>query len=71
MSSLVSITQNIETKVRKSMTHYFGSGGRPIGTGDGTKTDEFSEKFQMAFNPPPSFWKNLFKALYKGPKSAI
>ena len=54
-----------------------------LGTGDGTKTDEFSEKFQMAFVPPfaptphfrkiilQSFRKALFKALYKGPKSAL
>ena len=52
-----------------------------LGTGDGTKTDEFSEKFQTAFDPqPPSFsenhiavffWKAPFKALYKCPQSAI
>ena len=45
-----------------------------------SKTDEFSEKFQTAFDPPPSFSENytadffqkaLFKALYKGPKFAI
>ena len=24
-----------------------------LGTDDGTKTDEFSEKFQTAFDPPP------------------
>ena len=26
---------------------------RCLGTGDGTKTDEFSEKFQTAFDPHP------------------
>ena len=29
-----------------------------LGTGDGAKTDEFSEKFQTAFDPPPSFSEN-------------
>ena len=57
----------------------FVSGGLPLGTGDGTKTDEFLEKFQMAFDPS-SFSENhiaivlrktRFKALCKGPKSAI
>ena len=53
-----------------------------LGTGQGTKTDEFSENFQTAFDPrPPSFLENdiadfffrkaLSKALYKGPKYAI
>ena len=29
-----------------------------LGTGGHTKADEFSEKFQMAFDPPiPHFWK--------------
>ena len=28
-----------------------------LGTGDGTKTDEFSEKFQTAFDPPLIFGK--------------
>ena len=28
------------------------------GTGDGTKADEFSGKFQTAFDPPPSFSEN-------------
>ena len=27
----------------------------PLGTGGGTKTDEISEKFQTAFDRPPSF----------------
>ena len=49
------------------------------GTGDGTKTNEFSEKFQTAFDPnPPQFRKimlqffpeNVRKNLFKGPKSA-
>ena len=44
-----------------------------------TKTDEFSEKFQTVFAPPPSFSENhvanLYqchaqKALFQGPKSA-
>ena len=29
-----------------------------LGTGGPTKMDEFSEKFQTAFDPPPSFSKN-------------
>ena len=49
------------------------------GTGDATKTNEFSEKFQTAFAPPPHFRKimlqflqkkALFKDLLKGPKYA-
>ena len=51
----------------------------PKGTGGSTETDEFSEKLQTAFDPPLfmenhiAFFspKNLFKALYKGPKSAM
>ena len=43
------------------------------GTGDNTKTDEFSEKTKQALPPPPFsenhnailIWKALFKALYK------
>ena len=30
----------------------------PLGMHAATKTDEFSEKFQTAFNPPPSFSEN-------------
>ena len=30
----------------------------PLGTDEPTKTDVFSEKFQMAFDPPPSFSEN-------------
>ena len=46
-----------------------------LGTGDATKTDEFSEKFQMAFDPPPHFRKIMLqsfsgKAQFQGPKSA-
>ena len=29
-----------------------------LGTGDASKTDEFSEKFRTAFDPPPSFSEN-------------
>ena len=50
-----------------------------LGTVGGTKTNEFSEKLQTAFDPPPPhphpqlqiFHKSQFKALYKGPQSAI
>ena len=42
-----------------------------------TKTDEFSEKFHTAYDPPSIsnnhiaiFSKSPFQALYKGPKSA-
>ena len=31
--------------------------------GLGTKTDEFSEKFQLAFDPPPSLWENYIAIL--------
>ena len=30
-------------------------GDTHLGTGDVSKTDQFSEKFQTAFDPPPSF----------------
>ena len=30
-----------------------------LGTGDGTKTDEFSEKFQTASDLPPFIFRNL------------
>ena len=29
-----------------------------------TKSDEFSEKFQTAFNPPPHFWKIMLQIFY-------
>ena len=35
----------------------FGGNGDGKGTGQATKTDEFSKKIQMAFDPP-SFSKN-------------
>jgi len=51
-----------------------------LGTGDATKTDEFSVKFETAFAPdPPHFQKIILqffsenhaqKALFKGAKSA-
>ena len=49
------------------------------GTTDGTKTDEFFEKFQTVFDPLPSFSESYIAnisenhaqiALFKGPKSA-
>ena len=39
----------------------FGGNGDGKGTGQATKTDEFSEKFDTAFNlPPPLFFKKLY-----------
>ena len=47
-----------------------------LGTGGATKTDEFLEKLQTAFDTPPQFMLQFFlfkfhvqKALFKGPKS--
>ena len=31
-----------------------------IGTGGGTKTDDFLEKFQTAFDPPPLIFGKLY-----------
>ena len=31
-----------------------------LGTGDGTKKDEFLEKFQMAVDPPPLIFGNFY-----------
>ena len=36
-----------------------------LGTGGVSKTDEFSEKFQTTFAPPPSFSKNHVATLFK------
>ena len=34
----------------------------PKGTGHATKSDEFLEKFQVAFEtPPPPFWKIILR----------
>ena len=33
-----------------------------LGTGDATKTDEFLEKFQTAFDPPPSSFSENYVA---------
>ena len=50
-----------------------------LGTGGATKSDEFSEQFQTAFDPP-SFSENYIaffsenvrkKGLYKGPKPVL
>ena len=39
-----------------------------LGTGDDTKTDKFSEKFQTAFDPPPLiFGKSCCKAEIRPP----
>ena len=55
----------------------------PLGTGHVSKSDEFSEKFQTAFDPPLSFSESYIanflnwlrshgqKALFKGPNFAI
>ena len=37
-----------------------------LGTGGVSKTDEFSEKFQKALDPPPSFSKNHVAIFSKG-----
>ena len=43
-----------------------------LGTGQPTKTDEFSEKFQTAFDPPPSFLENYVAIFFrKRPKKPI
>ena len=47
-----------------------------LGTDGQTKANEISEKFQTAFDPPPSFLENHIvlhaqKALFKVKKSAI
>ena len=34
------------------------------GTGHATKSDEFSEKFQTAFDPPPSFLENYIAIFF-------
>ena len=38
--------------------HHYHIYHSSLGTGDVTKTDEFSETFQTAFDPPPSFSEN-------------
>ena len=57
----------------------YGVDGYPLGTGDDSKMDEFSEKYQTAFDPSPHFQKTMLqifyqlraqKALLKGPKYA-
>ena len=42
-------------------------GGQPLGTDEPTKTDVFSEKFQMAFDPPPplSFSENYIADFFQ------
>ena len=63
--------------IARSSSNFYDQIFQHLGTGGGTKTDEFSEKYQTAFDLPPSFSeiyiafflrKSLFKALYKGPK---
>ena len=38
----------------------------PWGKGPATKSDEFLEKFQTAFDPPSSFWKIMLQIFYNG-----
>ena len=40
-----------------------------LGTNENTKTDVFSEKFQMAFDPPPRFRKIILQIFYNGYKA--
>ena len=35
-----------------------------LGEGGYTKSNEFWEKFQMAFDPPPHFWKIILQFFY-------
>ena len=44
-----------------------------LGNVNHNKTDEFSEKFQMAFDHIANFFLQFYapQALFKGPKSAI
>ena len=37
-----------------------------LGKGGATKTDKSSEKFQMAFDPPPHFRKIMLQIFYNG-----
>ena len=37
-----------------------------LGKDPGTKSDEFLEKFQMAFDPLPHFWKIILRFFYNG-----
>ena len=41
------------------------------GTGHATKSDEFSEKFQTAFDPPPHFQKIMLHFLEPSEKKPI
>ena len=43
----------------------YGVDGYPLGTGDDTKTDEFSEKFQTAFYSSPRFRKIMLQIFYQ------
>ena len=36
-----------------------------LGTNEATKTDVFSEKFQMAFDPPPHFRKIILRFFFR------
>ena len=39
---------------------------RTLGKDPATKSDEFLEKFQTAFDPPPHFWKIVLQIFYNG-----
>ena len=65
---MVSVWENVFFFKERSLIHLLLSlkdikiitiGGN-LGTNGHTKTDEFSEKFQMAFDPPPHFRKIIF-----------
>ena len=40
----------------------------PLGTGDATKTDEFSEKFHTALDSPPHFRKIMLQIIFSEKK---
>ena len=55
-ASLPERGEDVKTKnIARSSSNFYDQIFQHLGTGGGTKTDEFSEKYQTAFDLPPSF----------------
>ena len=63
-SKLIASNANFSPFSPRSIFLIFYSKG--LGKDAATKSDEFLEKLQTAFDPPPHFWKIMLQIFYNG-----
>ena len=63
-SKLIASNANFSPFSPRSIFLIFYSKG--LGKDPATKSDEFLEKLQTAFDPPPHFWKIMLQIFYNG-----